>query len=209
MIIDWMKEKAITNLIMAGKIKQVSLFDLAHFDKRALRILSKVPTKQTTSLLGALTEEFEKEGFHLLDSHLFVAHMLPDSGCLTKRKLSEEEEEDVSYGFNIAKEIGRMDIGQTVVLKDKTILAVEAIEGTNAAIERAASFGGEGIVVVKVSRPNHDMRFDISVIGYKTIEVMAKVKARVLAVEAGKTLFIDQNESIALAEKSGISIVAR
>lgn len=207
-LMDWMNENEVRDLIMAGQVKQVSVFNLAHLDKRAVKLIAKVPTKQTASLLGAVTEEFEKEGFNILDSHILLKHMMPKPGCLTKKELTGPEKEDVDYGYEIAKEIGRLDIGQTIVLKDKTILAIEAIEGTNAAIERAAAYGGKGIIVVKVSRPGHDMRFDIPVVGLDTIELLIKVKARAIAIEAGKTLFFDREESLKLAEKAGITIVA-
>jgi hypothetical protein len=138
-----------------------------------------------------------------------LPELLAPSGCLTKKKPNKAEREDIDFGWKVAKELGRLDIGQCVVVRRKTVLAVEAIDGTNETILRGGRIGREEAVVVKVSKPNQDLRFDVPAVGPETIEIMAQAKASVLAVEAGKTLIFDREKMVASAEKMGISIICR
>ncbi|MEW6075904.1 MAG: LpxI family protein [Candidatus Omnitrophota bacterium] len=150
----------------------------------------------------------EDAGFELIDSTTFVEEQLPAKGTLTIREPSFAEWEDIYFGVSLAKQIAHLDIGQTVAVKHKAIVGVEAFEGTDNLIKRAGSLAGKGVVVVKVSRPRQDMRFDIPVVGLNTIKNLINISASCLAIEAGKTLFIDRVKGIALANRRGLSIVA-
>ena len=149
-----------------------------------------------------------KEGIKLLPSHQYLTHLLPEKGLISGIKLNKDEKEDVEFGLKTAKQIAGMDIGQTVVVKDKAVVAVESIEGTDECIKRAAKYAGDNVVVVKVAKPNQDFRFDIPVIGLSTIDTLAENKVRVMAIEAGSTLMIDRDELIKKAVKLGVTIIA-
>lgn len=207
-LINILKKESVTEAVLAGRIPQkVVLKDLS-LDPLALRLYMRLKDKQPAAILSAIAEEVEKQGIKLLDSVKFLSSYLPEKGVLTTRKPLPEEIEDIEYGAGIAREIARLDIGQTVVVKNKAVLAVEAIEGTNDAIRRAAKFSRDGLVVIKVARPNQDMRFDIPVIGPKTVEVMKEAGASALAVESKKTLLIDRDQLLEFANASSISIIA-
>ena len=159
-------------------------------------------------LIGAFVRMIEGRGMHVVDSTLFLKPLLPEAGTLTRRAPDADEAADIAYGREIAKKIAGLDLGQTIVVADRACVAVEAMEGTDAAIERAASLSnGRRLVVVKVSKPDQDMRFDVPVVGRKTIQVMRQSKATVLAVDAGKTLLFDRQNLIADANEAGIAIV--
>lgn len=208
-LLNTLKQKGIKKAIMAGKIPKVALFNI-HLkrDKEAEILLKKTKEKGDNSLLTNIARRLEEEGIELLNSTTFLSHLLPRTGVLSKRSPNASEWEDVHFGKEVAKKMGELDIGQSVVVKNKVILAVEAIEGTDAAILRGGRLGRQGAVVVKVSRPNQDMRFDIPTVGLRTMRFLIKAKAKVLAIEAKKTLVIDREKAIRLADKKGIAVVA-
>lgn len=207
-LLNIFRKEEIREAVMAGKIPQkVVLRDLS-LDPLAFRLYRTLKDKQPGAILGAIVEEMEKRGIRLLDSVTFLSSFLPDKGVLTMRAPTRDENMDIEYGTKIAREIARLDVGQTVVVKDKAVLAVEAIEGTDEAIRRAGRFSSKGLVVVKVARPNQDMRFDIPVIGPDTVKTMKEIGATTLAIESKKTLLLDREEIIRLADSSSISIVA-
>ena len=158
-------------------------------------------------MILAITKELEDEGIHLLDITRFSKGILTPDGVLTENKPTEDEWKDIAFGWKIAKEIGRLDIGQTVVVKNQAVMAVEAIEGTDEAIIRGGKVAGKGAVVVKVSKPNQDMRFDVPVIGLNTLKAMIEVHARVLSVEAKKSIILNRDKIIEESQKAGIAIV--
>jgi len=208
-IFEIFKSEAVEGVVMAGQISPRRLFSKEINKSEELKqILESLKDKKTDTLFGAVAQKLEAAGLSLLDSTTFIEEYLPKKGTLTNHQPDFNTWEDVYFGLTLAKAVASLDIGQTVAVKSKTIVAVEAFEGTDNLIRRAGKIGRGGIVIVKVSKPKQDMRFDIPVIGLNTIKNLAKAKARCLAFEAGKTLFIDQEESIRLADKKGIAIVA-
>ncbi len=207
-LMNSLKKEGIKSVIMAGQVKHSQLFANLKLDLRAVGLLAKLINKKTDTILGAVAKEFEKEGIKLLPSHEYLKDLLPKKGILTGSKLSKEEEKDVDFGFRIAKAVAGLDIGQTVVVKNGAVLAVESIEGTNECIKRAALYGGEDTIVVKVSKPNQDFRFDLPVIGPETVKTLIENRARVLAVESGVTLMIDKDDILSAARQSRVSIIA-
>ena len=198
----------VRHVIMAGQIAPKNLFDL-HPDWKALLLLGKLKERNAESIFAAIADELAKIGVELLPATTFLEDSLAPSGLIAGANLSRQEEEDVDLGWKVAKEIARLDIGQTVIVKNGTIVAVEAFEGTNEAIKRGGVLAGNGAVMVKVTKPNQDMRFDVPVIGVETIRIAAEGKLRVIAVEAGKTLLLESDAIVDLANRSGITIVAR
>ncbi|MFA5093149.1 MAG: UDP-2,3-diacylglucosamine diphosphatase LpxI [Candidatus Omnitrophota bacterium] len=206
---DLLKAENVDGVIMAGQVSPHRLFSKEiHKSQELKEILQSLKDKKTDTLFGAVAKKLEAAGLTLLDSTLFVEEYLPKKGTLTKKEPDFDTWEDIYFGLTLAKAVASLDIGQTVAVKEKAIVAVEAFEGTDKLIRRAGRIGRGKIVIVKVSKPNQDMRFDIPVIGLNTIKNLIKAKAKGLAFEAGKTLFIDQAESIKLADKKGIAIVA-
>ncbi len=202
-------QEKLTSVIMAGQVRHKLLFDRGiKLDKDMRGLLDDVKDKKTDSIIGAVADRLEGRGIKVLDSVLFLSDYLPVKGPLTKGPIYPNILEDIEFGRTIAKSIAGLDIGQTVVVKDKVILAVESIEGTDEAIKRGAHYGKEGIVVIKVSKPSQDMRFDIPVIGPDTIRLLSRLKAACIAIEAKKTLIIDKEETIKLADNAGIGVVA-
>ncbi len=197
----------IPHAVMAGLITPTSLFSL-RFDARALALLRRLPVKNAETIFGAIAEELRAAGIDLLPAWMFMQSAMPAPGNLTRRSPSETEARDIALGLKVAKHTSGLDIGQTVVLKDGVVLAVEAFEGTDAAIRRAGELGGPGIVVVKVAKLGHDVRFDIPVIGMRTLEGLRKVKASVLAVEAGRTILLERDRLIRAADEWSISLAA-
>jgi DUF1009 family protein len=197
----------ITQAVMAGQITPSSLFSV-RFDSRTLDLLKRLPVKNAETIFGAIGEELRQVGVDLLPAWLFMKPAMPAAGLLTRRVPSAAEKNDIAIGIRAAKTTSGLDIGQTVTVKDGVILAVEAFEGTNAAIKRGGELGGPGMVVVKVAKLNHDVRFDIPVIGLRTLECMRKVKASVLAVEAGRTILLEREKLIRTADDWSISIEA-
>ncbi len=208
-LFEIVKEEKLTTLVMAGQVRHKLIFEKGiKLDPAMKALLETIIDRKTDSLIGAVAKKLESFGIKLIDSTTFLSDYLPKKGTLTKREPIQKEWEDINFGREVAKSIAGLDIGQTVVVKEKAVLAVEAIEGTDLAIRRGAEFGKEDVVIVKVSKPSQDMRFDIPVVGPETIELMKEVGASCLAVEAEKTLLIDKDEMLSLADKYGISVVA-
>ena len=207
-LIDTFKRHKIKQAIMAGKVPKTLLYKSKITpDIRAVKLLFSLKDKSDDSILKAITKELEKEGVHIISTASFSPHLLTPDGVLTKEEPSKDEWKDIQFGWDIAKEIGRLDIGQTVVIKGQAVMAVEAIEGTDEAIIRGGKLSGDGAVVVKVSKPHQDMRLDVPVVGLNTLKSMIEVGARVLAVEAHRSIIINKERLIKEAEEAGISIV--
>lgn len=203
------KEEGVTKVIMAGQISPYRLFSKEiEKNEEVKKILATIKDKKADTIFGAIAEKLNESGLELLDSTAFIKELLPKKGTLTKCEPDSAVWEDVYFGLDLAKQIAYLDIGQTVAVKHKAVVAVEALEGTDNLIRRAASIARGGITVVKVSKPRQDMRFDIPVVGLNTVKNLIKAGARCLAIEADKTLFIDKEKAIELANKKGISIVA-
>jgi hypothetical protein len=207
-LIKIFKEEGVVDVLMAGGIKKTRLFDGGMPDIRGMALLAKMIHKKDDSILRAVAQELESEGITVRESTLYLDNIVASPGILTKRKPSKDERLDIEFGWDLAKEIGRLDIGQTVVVKGQAVLAVEAIEGTDEAIRRGGRLCGQGAVVVKVCKPQQDLRFDLPAIGALTIRTMESVKASCLAVEAGKTIIIERETVLREAERAGIAIVA-
>lgn len=206
-IINLFKKAGVSQAVMAGQIRPTRMFEKVKFDLRGLKLLSRLGNRKADSIFSAVADEMSKEGIRLLDSTTFLADYLAKEGILTRRQPTKRELEDVEFGAQIAKEIGRLDVGQTVVVKDKAILAVEALEGTDETIRRGGRLAGGETVVVKMAKPFQDMRFDVPVVGLETIRTLKESGGGLLAIEAHKTLIIDQNEVVELADRSGICIM--
>jgi UDP-2,3-diacylglucosamine hydrolase len=206
--LKFFRSQGIQHAIMAGQIAPKNLFDLRP-DLKALMLMGKLKQRNAESIFAAIADELAKINIDLLPATTFLEDSLAHSGVIAGPKLSPREERDVEIGWNVAKEIARLDIGQTIIIKNGTIVAVEALEGTNEAIKRGGTLAREGAVMVKVSKPNQDMRFDVPVIGVETVRIAAESRVRVIAVEAGKTLLLERDAVIALANGSNMSVVAR
>jgi hypothetical protein len=194
--------------IMAGQIAPKNLFDLRP-DWKALLLMGKLKQRNAESIFAAIGDELAKIDVDLLPATTFLEDSMAHAGLIAGPKLSRQEEDDVDLGWRIAKEIARLDIGQTIVVKNGTIVAVEAFEGTNETIKRGGELAREGAVMVKLAKPNQDMRFDVPVIGVETIRIAAEARLRVIGVEAGKTLLLERDAIVDLARRAKISIVAR
>ena len=207
-LLKFFRGQDIHHTIMAGQIAPKNLFDLRP-DLKALMLMGKLKQRNAESIFAAIAAELAKIDVDLLPATTFLEDSLAPAGLIAGQKLSRREEEDVGLGWRIAKEIARLDIGQTVIVKNGTVLAIEALEGTNEAIRRGGMLARVDAVMVKVAKANQDMRFDVPVIGIETMRVAAEAKLRVIAVEAEKTLLLDRDAISALANCSNISIVAR
>ncbi|VAX31895.1 UDP-2,3-diacylglucosamine pyrophosphatase [hydrothermal vent metagenome] len=207
-IIKALKASGVQEAIMAGKVSKSLIYQgKITPDMRAVKLLFTLKDKKDDTILQAITDEIESEGIRMMRTTDFARDLLMPVGLLTRRKTTTAEDKDIAFGFGIAKEMGRVDIGQTVVVKGRAVMAVEAIEGTDEAIRRGGELAGGGAVVVKVSKPRQDMRYDVPVVGLDTLRVMIEVKASVLAVEAGSALIIQRQEMISTANDAGISIM--
>jgi DUF1009 family protein len=204
-MLSFLGKSGARHAVMSGQIHPKNLFDLRP-DLKALMLLGKLRQRNAETIFGAIADEIAKVGVELLPATTYMDEYLAPAGCIAGPKLSRREEEDLRYGFNIAKETSRLDIGQTVVVKGGTVLAVEAFEGTNAAMKRGGELGRKGSVMVKVSKPNQDFRFDVPVIGPLTIEAAREARIRVLGVEAGKTLLLQREILLAQAAEQRITI---
>jgi DUF1009 family protein len=207
-LIKALKKAGVTKTVMAGSINKKKMFENVRPDLRGLTLMSKLAIFHDDDILRAVAEELHQEGIDMVGSAEHLPELLAPRGNLTRRKPNREEREDVEFGWKIAKELGRLDIGQCVVVRKKSVLALEAIEGTNETILRGGRLAKENAVVVKVSKPNQDLRFDLPAVGPETIQVMAKVRATVLAIEAGKTLIFDKEEMISYADRLKIAVVS-
>jgi DUF1009 family protein len=204
-----MQQEGVNRAVMAGQVKHNKIFSAIRPDWKLAKLLFSLPKKNTDSLIGAVAKVLEEEGIQLVDSTMFLKPLLPEAGVLTRRAPDQREATDMAYGLGVARHIAEMDIGQTVVIADRACVAVEAMEGTNETIVRAARFAeGKPLVVVKVSKPKQDMRFDVPVVGLPTVEAMKKSGATALAIDAGRTLLFDRDELIESANAAGIAIQA-
>src|SRR5438552_6317796 len=205
--IDLLHKEGVTQAVMAGQVKHTKIFSAIRPDWKLAKLLFALPRKNTDALIGAVAKVLEDEGIRLVDSTLFLKPLVPEAGVLTRRAPSESEAADIECGLGVARQIAGMDIGQTVVISDKACVAVEAMEGTDETIARAGRLAaGKQLVVVKVSKPKQDMRFDVPVVGLPTIQQMRDSGATALAVDAGRTLFFDREKLIELANQAGIPI---
>jgi UDP-2,3-diacylglucosamine hydrolase len=206
--IELLHQEGVTRAVMAGQVKHNKIFSIRP-DWQFAKLIMSLPRKNTDSLIGAVAKVLEKEGIELVDSTAFLKPLVPNVGVLTKRKPDTREMEDIEYGLGVARHIAAMDLGQTVVVRDRACVAIEAMEGTDETIDRAARItGGAELTVVKVSKPKQDMRFDVPVVGLPTVEVMNRCKATALAIDAHRTLLFDRAELIAAADAAGITIQA-
>jgi DUF1009 family protein len=205
-IIRIFKKEGVSQAVMVGGITRGRLFRHFRPDLRALSLIRRVGAGKDDRLLRAVAAELEGEGIQIAPSTLFMEEILASPGQLSRRAPNPEERRDIDYGFKAAKEIGRLDIGQCVVVRRQVVVALEAIEGTDEAIRRGGLLAGPGAVVVKVSKPDQDLRFDVPAVGRETIQTMAAVRAAVLAVEAGKSLMFDRAEMLQEADRAGIAV---
>jgi DUF1009 family protein len=205
-IIRIFKEAGVRQAVMAGGISRGRLFRHFRPDLKALNLVRRVGAGQDDRLLRGVAAELEREGITVAPSTLFLEDLLVPPGPLSQRRPTPEELQDIELGLAVAKEIGRLDLGQCVVVRRQIVVAVEAIEGTDETIRRGGRLAGPGAVVVKVSKPHQDLRFDVPAVGRETIQAMGEVQARVLAVEAGKTLIFDRAEMLKLADQADIAV---
>jgi DUF1009 family protein len=223
-MIRFFKNEGVNQAMMAGQVRHVQIFSRAVPDARMLKMLLNLPRRNTHSLIGAVADVLASEGIELIDSTYFLRESLPEPGPLTKRQPNSRELEDIGYGLEIAKEIATLDLGQTIVVRAKACVAIEAMEGTDETIRRAGeltqnhardrvakkliNFSGGRLTVLKLAKPNQDMRFDVPVVGVPTIESMIEAGATCLCISAGKTLMFDRADVIALADRQRIAITA-
>ena len=207
-LLDFFRGAGVRHAMMAGQIAPRNLFDLRP-DWKALLLLARLKRRNAETIFSAIADELARVGVELLPAMTFLADCVAAAGLIAGPRLTRREEADVNYGFEIAREISRLDIGQTAIVKNGTVLAVEAFEGTNAAIKRGGALARKDSVMVKVSKPNQDMRFDVPVIGTDTVRLAAEAKVRVIAVEAGRTLLLEKDSLRDLAARSDLSIVGR
>jgi DUF1009 family protein len=206
-MISYFKDRGVTKAIMAGQVKHVQIFSGSLPDVRMLKMLWNLPKRNTDALIGGVADELKSEGIELLDSTYFLEDHLAPKGVLTQRAPTDIELGNIEYGLHIADEIARLDLGQTIVVRAKACVAIEAMEGTDATIRRAGELAKGKLTVVKVAKPDQDMRFDVPVVGVPTIETMIAAGATCLSITAGKTLIFDRDEMLALANKNKICIV--
>jgi DUF1009 family protein len=207
-MIRFFKREGVEKAIMAGQVKHVQIFSGALPDVRMLKMLLSLPRRNTDALIGGVAAELAREGIELIDSTYFLQDQLPQEGVLTRRAPSAAERGDIEYGLEVAREIARLDLGQTIVVRARACVAVEAMEGTDATVRRAGQLARGRLTVVKVAKPNQDMRFDVPVVGVPTIETMVEAGATCLCLTAGKTLMFDREEMLRLAERQRIAVVA-
>jgi DUF1009 family protein len=206
-MISFFKTKNVEKVIMAGQVKHVQIFSGALPDVRMFKMLWNLPKRNTDALIGGVANELAKEGIQLIDSTYFIKDRLAPIGSITKRAPNDVETANIEYGLKIAHEIARLDLGQTIVIRASACVAIEAMEGTDATIRRAGELANGKLTVVKIAKPDQDMRFDVPVVGLPTVKTMVDAGATCLSVTAGKTLVFDREEVIAMANKHKIAIV--
>lgn len=207
--IELLHREGVTRAVMAGQVKHSKIFSAIRPDWRLAKLLLSLPRKNTDALIGAVAKVLEDEGIRLVDSTAFLKPLVPEPGVLTRRAPDEREAADIAYGHRVARRLAELDIGQTVVISDGACVAVEAMEGTDETIARAGRIAGEKpLVVVKVSKPGQDMRFDVPVVGLPTVEVMKRSRATALALDANRTLLFDRARLVEAADAAGIAIKA-
>jgi DUF1009 family protein len=204
-----LKDAGAHRAIMAGRVEHSSVFGLLRPDRLLIKVLSRLKTRNTDAILKTVADVLAEEGIHLMDSTTFLTTLITTEGPLGKRSPTREEKDNIAFGFEMARELARLDIGQTVVVKEKAVVAVEAMEGTDETIRRAGRIVGStpgGLTVVKVARPSQDMRFDVPVVGPRTIDTMSETGASALALEAGKSILLEREELLRRADEAGICI---
>src|SRR5580698_9329714 len=207
--IELLHQEGVKHAVMAGQVKHNKIFSAIRPDWKLAKLLLTLPSKNTDSLIGAVARVLADEGIELVDSTKFLGPLLPAAGVLTHRAPDETESADIAYGRGIATQLAGLDLGQMVVVRDRACVAIEAMEGTDETIERAARLvAGQKIVVVKVSKPKQDMRFDVPVVGLRTIELMSRLNATALAIDAYRTLLFERDQMIEKADSAGIAIQA-
>lgn len=204
-----LKEDHVTRAVMAGQVKHTKLFAGIVPDVLLLSVLLRLRRKNTDAVIQAIAEVLQDHGIELLESTAFLEPLLARPGTLSRRAPTAEEASDFAYGYQIAETIAGLDVGQTIAVKDAAIVAVEAMEGTDEVIARAGRLAGPGVRIIKVAKPNQDMRFDVPVVGIATIDAMRAAKASALGIDAGKTLLVDGGAVPLAADEAGITIVAR
>ncbi|NLW80216.1 MAG: LpxI family protein [Desulfovibrionales bacterium] len=207
-LVDFFTQHGVTHVVMAGPINKPRALDLRP-DWRAARLLLSLRTRGDDALLRAVGAELEKEGMLLVGPHHFSPDMHTPAGLLTRRPPDKREQQDIDLGWSVAEQLGSLDIGQCLVIREGIVLAVEAIEGTDATIRRGGTLGGPGAVVVKRPKAGQDRRLDLPAVGLETVQTMAEVGAGVLAIEAGQTLFFERQKAVDFADRHGIAIIGR
>lgn len=203
-----LESEEIKQLTFIGKVHKGLILKRPKFDAKALEMLKNAKRLNDDQVMLILVSELEKIGITVLDQTIFIKKLMIPAGVLGKHKPTESQMEDVNYGFSLAKEMGKLDVGQSVVIKDKMIMAVEAIEGTDKCIARGAKLARKGASIIKVSKPSQDKRFDIPAVGLRTLQTMKKYKASLLTVEANETIIVDQEQVVKFADKNNIVIMA-
>ncbi len=209
-LISLLKKMSVNEAVMAGKVPKALLYknkkDIIP-DLTMARVFLSLKNRADDTIMNAIVHEIEKEGIKLHKTTDFTRSLLAPEGLLTRKKLSKSEKQDIEFGWHIAKEMGRLDIGQTVVVKNRAVMAVEAIEGTDEAIKRGGRLAQKGAVIIKVSKPKQDMRFDVPVIGLDTLLSMKEIKASALAIESGKCIIVDKENFIKEADRAKIVVI--
>jgi DUF1009 family protein len=203
-----LKDAKITTAVMAGQVKHVKIFSIIP-DLTAMAMMAKLASRNTDSLIGAVANLMREHGVELINSAQFLKPLLAGEGQLSARAPSEAERKDLEFGYPMADAIAGLDIGQTIAVKHQAVVAVEAMEGTDDTIARAGHLAGDGVTIVKVAKPKQDMRFDVPIVGLATIQAMRHAGAKVLSVDAGKTLIFDREAFFAAANDAGIAVVGR
>lgn len=207
-MIRFFKSEGVERVVMAGQVKHVQIFSGAIPDARMLRMLLRLPRRNTEALIGGIADELAAEGIELIDSTYFLKDCLPDKGVLTRRGPDRHEQENIDYGLEVAHGIAHLNLGQTIVIRAKACVAIEAMEGTDETIRRAGQLARGRLTVVKIAKPDQDMRFDVPVVGVPTIEAMIDAEATCLCLSAARTLMFEREEMIQLADRNRIAIVA-
>ena len=206
-IIKFFRREGVKETVFAGTITKTRIFHDILPDFKGLTLWNKIDNRLDDAILRAVAATLEEEGIRVLASTCYLDHLFFPQGLLSRKKPSAAQMEDIRFGWKVAREVGRLDIGQCVVVRERSVLAVEAIEGTDAAIRRGGELAGSGAVVVKLKKPDQDFRFDLPATGPKTIETLASVKGAVLAVEAGQSLLFDQAAMVEAADRAGLVVV--
>jgi UDP-2,3-diacylglucosamine hydrolase len=204
--IEVLKGGGAREAVMAGQVQHRQIFSGLVPDLKLMGVLARLAVKSTDSLIGGVADALAREGITLLPSTSLLADQMAEAGAMTRRRPSGDEAKDIAYGQQVARSLAGMDLGQTVAVKDRAAVALEAMEGTDEVIRRACGIAGPGVVVVKVAKPRQDMRFDVPVVGRGTVEAMAEGKARVLAVDAGQTLLLDKADFLAEADRRDLAV---
>ena len=207
--ISTLKAAGVTQAVMAGQVKHTKLFTDIMPDRTALGVLMRLKARNTDAIISGVADALRDQGIELINSTAFLTPLMARAGVLTRRPPTPDEQADLDFGYRIADAVAGLDIGQTIAVKSAAVVAVEAMEGTDAVIVRAGQLAGAGVTVIKVAKPGQDMRFDVPVVGVSTIEAMTAAAATALSVDAGKTLMIDGDAIIKAADVAGICIVGR